>query len=94
VILERQAGIPLSDVLLVAYRKRAISRIGREEHAGRDLAEFNVVRALRPLEQWSGAPQHFEASVDTLPIDATDVAILVQSSGEGPIMGAVSTSLR
>jgi hypothetical protein len=94
VTLERQSGIPLSDVLLVAYQKRATSRIGRGENAGRDLEEFNIVRALRPLGQWSGAPQHFEASVDTIPADATDVAILVQPRSEGPIIGAVSTSLR
>jgi hypothetical protein len=94
VTLERQTGIPLSDVLLVAYQRRAVSRIGRGENAGRELEEFNIVRALRPLGQWSGASQHYVASVGTIPADATDVAILVQSMGEGPIIGAVSTSLR
>jgi hypothetical protein len=33
VTLERQAGVPLSDVLLVAYQRRAVSRIGRGENA-------------------------------------------------------------
>jgi hypothetical protein len=94
VTLERQAGIPLSDVLMVAYQKRAVSRIGRGENAGRELEEFNVVRALAPLGRWSGAPRHFEASLGTIPADATDVAILIQPTGEGAILGAVSTSLR
>jgi hypothetical protein len=94
VTLERQTEVPLSDVLLVAYQRRAVSRIGRGENAGRELEEFNIVRALRPLGQWSGASQHFVASVGTIPADATDVAILVQPIGAGPIIGAVSTSLR
>jgi hypothetical protein len=79
---------------LVAYQRRAVSRIGRGENAGRELEEFNIVRALRPLGQWSGEAQHFKASVDMIPADATDVAVLVQSPGEGPILGAATTSLR
>ncbi len=94
VTLERQTGIPLSDVLMIAYQRRAVSRIGRGENAGRELEEFNIVRALDPLGRWSGAPQHFEAALDTIPADATDVAILIQPTGEGAILGAVSTSLR
>jgi hypothetical protein len=94
VTLERQAGVRLSDVLLVAYQKRVVSRIGRGENAGRELEEFNIVRALRPLGHWAGAPQQFEAPVGTIPTDATDVAILVQMTGGGPIIGAVSTPLR
>ncbi len=94
VTLERHAGIPLSDVLLVAYQKAAVSRIGHGENAGRELEEFNIVRALTPLGQWAGASQQFEALVGTIPGDATDVAILIQGVGEGPIIGAVSTSLR
>jgi len=85
VTLEGQTGIRLSRVLLVAYQNIAVSRIGRGENAGHDLEEFNIVRVLSPLGQWSGAPQHFEASVSTIPTEATDVAILVQPVGEGPI---------
>jgi hypothetical protein len=33
-------------------------------------------------------------SVSSLPSDATDVAVLVQSRGEGPMVGAASQSLR
>ncbi len=94
VTLERQAGIPLSDVLLVAYQKRAVSRIGHGENAGRELEEFNIVRALTPLGQWAGGPRQFEALVSTIPADATDIAVLVQPVGEGPIIGAVRTTLR
>jgi hypothetical protein len=94
VTLEPQGGVPLSDVMLVAYQRSAVSRIGRGENAGRELEEFNIVRALRPLGHWSGAPQQFEAPLGTIPADATDVAILVQPTGAGPIIGAVSASLR
>ncbi len=94
VTLGPQPAIPFSEVLLVAYQKQVVSRISRGENAGRELDEFNIVRALRPLGQWSGAPQHFEAPVGAIPTDATDVAILVQRTSEGPIIGAASTSLR
>jgi hypothetical protein len=82
------------DVWLVAYRRTAVSPIGRGENAGRTLNEFNVVRDFRSLGRWDGQARRFRASLDSLPVDATDVAVLVAAAGQAPIVGATSLSLR
>jgi len=89
----RQKGAP-SDVLLVAYLRTAVSSIGRGENAGRTLEEFNIVRGFRSLGRWSGQKQQYRSRVDSLPPDATDVAVLVQPAGQAPIIGAASIALR
>lgn len=83
-----------SDVVLVAYLRHAVSTIGRGENAGRTLDEFNIVRAIRTLGSWKGHVQSFHVAVSSLPADATDVAVLVQPSGQDPIIGAAQHSLR
>jgi hypothetical protein len=89
-----QPGVPPSDVMLVAYLRHAVSAIGRGENAGRTLEEFNVVRNLRTLGVWKGQAQSFRVPVVSLPSDATDVAVLVQRSGQAPIIGAAAHALR
>ncbi len=89
-----QPGAAPSDVVLVAYQQRAVSPIGRGENAGRTIQEFHIVRELRRLGRWSGQAQRFRARVDSLPSDATDVAVLVQALGQAPIIGAASAPLR
>lgn len=89
-----QTKAAASDVLLVAYLRSAVSPIGRGENAGRTIQESNVVRGWRVLGQWRGPSQQFDAPIDTLPLDATDVAVLVQSHEEGAIVGAAHIALR
>jgi hypothetical protein len=91
--LGSQAGAVPAEVVLVAYLRKAVSAIGRGENAGRTLQEFAIVRALRPLGRWSGQAQTFRAPLASLPPDATDVAVLVQGVGQGPIVGAASAAL-
>jgi hypothetical protein len=88
-----QKAVP-SEVLLVAYLRKATSSIGRGENAGRRLEEFNIVRGIRELGKWNGDPVSFRATLASLPRDATDVAVLVQSSGEHRVIGAVRQALR
>ena len=38
--------------------------------------------------------QQYHAPVKSLPSDATDVAVLVQLAGQGPIIGAAMGALR
>jgi hypothetical protein len=83
-----------SDVVLVAYQHSAISPIARGENSGRTLQEYNIVRDFRPLGRWEGERRQFRAPLNSLPKDATDVAVLVQSIGPGNIIGAVSRPLR
>jgi len=89
-----QTGAAPCEVLLVAFARSAVSSIGRGENAGRTIEEFNIVRELRVLGRWDGRPQQFRARVDSLPGDATDVAVLVQRLGQAPIIGAASARLR
>jgi hypothetical protein len=89
-----QPGAPPSDVMLVAYLRHAVSAIGRGENAGRTLEEFNIVRNIRTLGLWKGQVATFHVSVSSLPPDATDVAVLVQPSGQAPIIGAAAHALR
>jgi hypothetical protein len=82
------------DVVLIAYLRKAVSPIGRGENAGRTLEEFNIVRAVQPLGQWDGSTQEFRTKLASLPQDTTDVAVLVQSPGQGGILGAATQRVR
>ena len=89
-----QPGVPPSDVTLVAYLRHAVSAVGRGENAGRTLDEFDIVRTIRILGAWKGKAEIFRVPVSSLPPDTTDVAVLVQPSGQGPIIGAAAHALR
>ena len=82
------------DVVLVSYLRKAVTPIGRGENAGRTLAEYNIVRSVQTLGHWDGAAQEFRTKVASLPRDATDVAVLVQSPGQGAILSAATHSVR
>jgi hypothetical protein len=92
--LAARPGTAAGDVVLVGYRREALSPIGRGENSGRTLTEINIVRSIRVLGTWNGGATRFEARMDSLPTDATDVAVLVQPGGQGPIIGAASRPLR
>ena len=87
-------GVTPSDVTLVGYLRHASSPIGRGENAGRTLDEFNIVRAIRILGVWKGQAETYRVPVSSLPPDATNVAVLVQPSGQGPIIGAAAHAVR
>jgi hypothetical protein len=84
---------PQSEVVLVSYLRHTVAAIGRGENAGRTLEEFNIVRSIRTLSVWRGEPQTFRVPVSSLPADATDVAVLIQSFGQAPIIGAAAHAL-
>lgn len=88
-----ERGTP-SDVVLVAYLRKAVSAIGRGENAGRTLQEFNIVRAIHKLGRWDGNAESFRAQLSWVPRDATDVAILVQPFGQAQIIGAATRALQ
>jgi hypothetical protein len=92
--LAARPGAAVSDVVLVGYQREAVSAIGRGENSGRTLTEANIVRSIRMLGTWDGGAKRFEARVDSLPRDATDVAVLVQPGGDGRIIGAAACPLR
>jgi hypothetical protein len=82
------------DIVLVSYLRTAASPIGRGENAGRTITEFNIVRSFRSLGRWDGQSRRYRSRLDSLPPDATDVAVLVQSAGQAQIIGAATLALR
>ena len=92
--LAARAGVPQCDVLLVAYQQSAVSAIGRGENSGRTLTEYHIVRALRLLGHYTGDAKKYTADLQSLPKDATHVAVLVQLPGQGAILAAASRPLR
>jgi hypothetical protein len=89
---EKQGARPC-DVVLVSYLRHATSNPGRGENAGKTLEEYNIVRSIKTLGEWTGAPVNYKVSASSLPSDATDVAVLVQSKGTGPIVGDAAQPL-
>jgi len=82
------------DVNLIAYLPQAVTNVGRGENSGRALREFNIVRQFRSLGVWNGRESVFRAPVDSLPGDATRVAVLLQRDQQGPIVGSATAVLR
>lgn len=81
-----QAPSEGADVWLVRYDSRTIEvPVLRGENAGRTLPHRNIVRELVRLGGWSGQAERFD-----LPAAAQGLstAILVQTSGAGPILAA------
>ena len=95
ILIELRARMlaPATEVLLLAYRRTAVSPVGRGENAGRTLTEYNIVREIRRLGRWSGEQRRYHVPAQSLPPDATDVAVLVQREGQGSIIGAASMPL-
>jgi hypothetical protein len=91
--LPAQEGGGPCDVLLIAYRRSAISAIGRGENAGRTLTEYGIVRSVQNLGAWSGRAQQFHSALKSLPTDATDGAVLIQEAGQAAIVGAATHAL-
>jgi len=85
-------GAP-SDLVLVPFRRRVKSSIGRGENQGRTLDEFNVARELRVIGHSAGTQVQLHVSITSLPKDATDVAVLAQRQGQGAIIGAARMAL-
>jgi hypothetical protein len=85
---------PAGEVVLVSYLRSAVSPIGRGENAGRTIQESNIVRNILSLGPWSGSAQTWQVRVDSLPTDATDVAVLVQERAQGAMIGAAHVALR
>ena len=82
-----------SDVLLVSFLRAAETAIGRGENSGRLLREYNIVRSISTLGNWRGAAAEWHVKVNSLPADASNVAVIVQQSGAGVIVGAASAML-
>jgi hypothetical protein len=77
-------------VLLVAYSDTAETKVQRGENAGKTLREFNIVRGFWRLGNWNGQAQRMHFDTSQLPEGTTNVALLLQTVGPGPIIGAAT----
>jgi hypothetical protein len=90
---ERAAQIEY-DVNVVAYLPEAATPVGRGENSGRTLTEFNIVREFRRVATWDGKPNMLRLPLASFPADATQVAVLLQQSKQGSIVGSAVATLR
>jgi hypothetical protein len=94
VALGADAKVLPCEVVLFAYLPRAGTAVAHGENAGRTLKEFNIVRAMVHLGDWNGHEQSLDVPLTQLPPDATQVAVIVQQVGLGPIVGSARIALR
>jgi hypothetical protein len=85
--LERPATI-----WLAIYDREERTPVKRGENAGRELSEYNIVRALRQLASWDGRAKALELDLSEAAAQGMGGAILIQSADHGPIIGALSLS--
>ncbi len=70
-------------ILLVGFDRQRTTPIGRGENGGRTLTESNIVRSIRDVGAWRGAPLDINEAVPA----GEDAAVVVQAS-DGRILGA------
>lgn len=76
-----------ADVWLVRYDPRTqMVPIRRGENGGKTLPQRNVVRELTRLGAWKGVAAHYSLAASKTP--GLKTAVLVQTKGGGPILGA------
>jgi hypothetical protein len=85
-------GSVRSTIRLVLFSSEVRVAIARGENAGETIGYRNVVRAVRPIGMWDGAPVKIALPMDELMADGVDgCAVLVQEDGpggSGAILGA------
>jgi len=92
--LPERAELRGYDVNLVAYLPQASTAIGRGENSGRTLVEFNIVREFRRVATWDGKPSVLRLPLASFPADASRVAVFLQRSNQGNIVGSAVATLR
>jgi len=84
-----------AEVLLVRYDPRKETAVSRGENAGKTLVNYNVVRLVRPIANWTGAPVDMVERLAELDSPGGDIcAVLVQEHPQGRILGAAVLDMR
>ena len=77
------SGSGTGRLLLIGFDPEHQTAVGRGENSGRTLTESNIVRSVRSVGQWSGAPLQLSEPVPA----GQDVAVLLEAP-DGRIVGA------
>lgn len=84
-----------AEVLLVRFDQRRETAVTRGENAGKTLVNYNVVRVVRPIADWTGAPIDMVERLAELDSPGGDhCAVIVQESPQGRILGAAVLDMR
>jgi hypothetical protein len=75
-------------VLVAAIRRHSEVAIGRGENAGRKITYTNAVLGLAEAGPWEGAATAYAVSLNALPKEWDELAVLLQAAPGGPIIGA------
>jgi hypothetical protein len=75
-----------ADVTLAVYDRQHSTPVGRGENSGRTLENYNVVRRLESIGQWSGAAASWTVPADRFQ-PGQGIAVLVQVADHGPVLG-------
>jgi hypothetical protein len=77
------AGTGSGRVILVGFDPEHRTAVGRGENSGRTLVESNIVRSIRVIGQWTGAPLALDEAMPA----GQDAAVLLEEPS-GKIVGA------
>lgn len=93
---ELQARIPAAEIKLadnaviwlVRFDGKHETAVKRGENSGATLVNYNVVREIRQLGEWTGAALDLPLAIRLDEMGASGCAVIVQSGPTGPIIGA------
>jgi hypothetical protein len=88
------ADVPAgSTVLMAASTSRHVTEIRRGENAGWTLTNYDVVRRLAKVGDYSGRAVDWAIAPESFPKGTDRLAVWLQAAGNGPIMGAAKLDL-
>ena len=75
-------------VWLITFDRERVTVVPNGENAGKTLTNHNVVRKMSQIGRWNGAPISIPVN-EAIVTENQSCAILVQSEGQGSILGAI-----
>ena len=83
-----------AEVWLFEIDRRHDVEVRRGENSGKVLSYHNVVREIRRLGAWDGAPRNFSSDLKAAREAGRDgIVVVVQGSGQGAVLGAAQVWL-
>jgi len=76
-------------VWVAIYDPEQQTLVSRGENAGSTLSEYNIVRDLRKVASWDGAPTTIDLNLADAMGKGQACAVLVQSANQGPILASL-----
>lgn len=81
-------------VWLIGYDGKHETPVRAGENSGKRLANYNVVRAMRPVGTWNGSAVEMPLDLSAIAANCDGAAVLVQTDETGPIVAAVRIAIK